>query len=229
MRGDGMLDRQQRNELVVPQDHGPVFGLDHETDVEEAVRKLWMPGLGLGDHVGGPLPRQPAEIVRLRAGNVDRAVPGVLLVIEVEHLVGEALQPALRNADQPHREIHAREPRGSLDHVRDVLEVPLDLLPTPDSSHRLNQANGLVGLDHLKLLSLVALGLLYRYGANQAPSRDVKHAALEKLPLSACTVTTPLGWMNRRPLVALHRSNGTYTLVAGRKPTGSVHGTELVP
>src|SRR5205823_444754 len=106
---------------------------------------------------------------------------------------------------------------------------PLDLLPTPDSSHRLNQANGLVGLDHLKLPSLVALGLLYRYGANQAPSRDVKHAALEKLPLSASTVTTPLGSMNRRPLVALHRSTGTYTLVAGRKPTGSVNGTALVP
>jgi hypothetical protein len=67
------------------------------------------------------------------------------------------------------------------------------------------------------------------FSANDAPSRDVKQAALEKVPPSGCTVTTPLGWMNKRPLVALHRSTGTYTLVAGRKPTGNVNGTGLVP
>src|SRR5204862_7957309 len=66
-------------------------------------------------------------------------------------------------------------------------------------------------------------------GANGAPSRDVKHGAWEKVPPGARTVTTPLGAMSKRPLVALHRSTGTCTLVAGRKPTGSVNGTALVP
>src|SRR6266700_7071676 len=65
--------------------------------------------------------------------------------------------------------------------------------------------------------------------ANCAPSSEVKHWALEKVPPSACTVTTPLGAMNRRPLVALHRSTLTKTLVAGRKAFGSVNGTGLVP
>src|SRR5215467_9270547 len=55
------------------------------------------------------------------------------------------------------------------------------------------------------------------------------HWALEKVPPSASTVTTPLGAMSRRPLVALHRSTGTNTLLAGRKATGSVNGTALVP
>src|SRR5689334_23501923 len=35
--------------------------------------------------------------------------------------------------------------------------------------------------------------------------------------------------MNRRPLVALHRSTATYTAVAGRSAAGSVNGTGLVP
>jgi hypothetical protein len=45
--------------------------------------------------------------------------------------------------------------------------------------------------------------------ANEAPSSEVKHWAWEKVPPSACTVTTPLGSMNRRPLLALHRSTAT--------------------
>src|SRR5438105_2941036 len=53
--------------------------------------------------------------------------------------------------------------------------------------------------------------------ASEVSSSEVKHWALEKVPPSACTVTTPLGAMNRRPLVALHRSTLTKTLVAGRK------------
>src|SRR5690242_13575369 len=64
--------------------------------------------------------------------------------------------------------------------------------------------------------------------ANWAPSSEVKHWALEKLP-SGSTLTTPLGAMSSRPLVALHRSTGTHTFVAGRKACGRVNGTELVP
>src|SRR5215471_8169478 len=65
-------------------------------------------------------------------------------------------------------------------------------------------------------------------GMNDTPSSEVKHWALEKPP-SDWTVTTPLCWMNRRPLVALHKSTGTKTFVPGRKFAGSVNGTVLVP
>src|SRR5262249_58422911 len=60
--------------------------------------------------------------------------------------------------------------------------------------------------------------------ANEAPSSEVKHWALADFPPSASMVTTPVGRMNRRPLVALHRSTGTYTFAAGRKPAGRVNG-----
>src|SRR6516165_9879521 len=62
---------------------------------------------------------------------------------------------------------------------------------------------------------------------NETPSSEVKHWALVKS--WASTLTKPLCWMNRRPLVAPHRSTGTKTLVPGRKFAGSVNGTELVP
>src|SRR5713101_891831 len=65
--------------------------------------------------------------------------------------------------------------------------------------------------------------------ANCAPSSEVKHWALEKVPPSACTVTTPLGAMSSRPLAALHRSTGTKTFLAGRNAAGRVNGTALVP
>src|SRR6185312_8588049 len=65
--------------------------------------------------------------------------------------------------------------------------------------------------------------------ANLAPSSEVKHWALEKVPPSASTFTTPLGAMSSRPLVALHRSMGINTLVGGRKAFGRVNGTGFVP
>src|SRR5690348_12573518 len=66
-------------------------------------------------------------------------------------------------------------------------------------------------------------------GKNDTPSSEVKHWALEKLLPSASTLTTPLCWMNSRPLVALHRSTLTKTLVLGRNAAGRVKGTALVP
>ena len=57
----------------------------------------------------------------------------------------------------------------------------------------------------------------------------MKHAALLNSPLSASTVTTPDGSICSRPLVALHRSTATNTVLAGRNPAGRVNGTGLVP
>src|SRR5262245_61215148 len=60
------------------------------------------------------------------------------------------------------------------------------------------------------------------------PSSEVKHCASEKAP-SACTLTTPCGVMRSRPFFAAHRLVGTHTSLDGRKPTGSVNATGLVP
>src|SRR5580693_462685 len=65
--------------------------------------------------------------------------------------------------------------------------------------------------------------------ANETPSSEVKHAALPNAPPSASTVTTPVGSICSRPLVALHRSTGTNTTLTGRNPAGRVNGTGLVP
>src|SRR5690242_17919663 len=65
--------------------------------------------------------------------------------------------------------------------------------------------------------------------ANLAPSSEVKHWAFDTLLPSASTLTTPLGAMLSRPLVALHKSTRAKTLVAGRKAFGRVNGTGLVP
>src|SRR5258708_36365234 len=64
--------------------------------------------------------------------------------------------------------------------------------------------------------------------AKDAPSREVKHCALEKL-VSAWTCAFPAVSMTRRPLVAPHMSTGTYTVVEGRNPAGSVKAKALVP
>jgi hypothetical protein len=107
---DRVLNREQRHELVMLQDHGSVLGLDHEPNVEEAARELGMSRLRLGDHVRIPLLRQPPEVIGLGSRDIDRTLPCVGLVIEVEHLVGESLKPALGDADQPHGKVHARQP-----------------------------------------------------------------------------------------------------------------------
>src|SRR5579859_1155985 len=65
--------------------------------------------------------------------------------------------------------------------------------------------------------------------ANEAPSSEVKQAALLNAPPSAWTVTTPVGSICSTPWVALHRSTGTNTALAGRNPAGRVNGTGLVP
>src|SRR5215471_3961234 len=130
------------------EDYGPVVWLDHKADVEEPILELGMTRLRGGDHVRVPLSRESAQRVCLRARDVDRALARELHMVGVEDLVGESLETSLRNADQTNRKIHAREPTRSLDQVRDVLDVPRDLLAFADSSHRLDQADGLVWLAH---------------------------------------------------------------------------------
>ena len=131
------------------QDHCSVLGFDDESDVEEPPRELRVACLGLGDHVGLPLAGQAPESVGLRTGDVDGALGGVGLVVEIEDLVGETLKAAFGDADEPDREVHARQPRRCLHHMGDMFEVGVDLLPPSDAPDGLDQSDGLVRLDHL--------------------------------------------------------------------------------
>ena len=73
-----------------------------------------MARLRLRHHERPVLLRDLAELGRFLAGDVDRALARELDVIEIEHLVVEALERAFGERDQPHREIEAREPRCGL-------------------------------------------------------------------------------------------------------------------
>jgi hypothetical protein len=85
-----------------------------------------------------------------------------VLMVEVEDLVVEALQCPLGDGDQADRQIQARQPGCCLDQVRQVLDVPLDLVAVPDAMHRGHQAQGLVWLDHDSSLRLRPAGAGYQ-------------------------------------------------------------------
>src|SRR5258706_563061 len=82
--------------------------------------------------------------------------------------------------------------------------------------------NGALVQPFCKVSAVVAVS------AYDTPSREVKHCAFAN-EVSARTVTTPLGAIKSRPLVAPHMSTATYTFATGRRLTGMVNGTVFVP
>ncbi len=149
VRAHRVLDREQRRDLVVLQDHAAAW-VDDEPDVEEAILQVGVPGLRLGHDERVVLPGDLAELFGLLTGDIDRALPREGRVIQVEHLVVEGLQSALRERDQPHREVQARQPRRGLHQVREVLEVELDVLALADAAHGGDEADRGVRLDHAR-------------------------------------------------------------------------------
>src|SRR5262249_60473035 len=79
--------------------------------------------------------RDLAQSLGLFPRNVDRALARERRVVEVEYLVVERLQRALREGDEPDGNIEAREPRCRFDQVREVLEVDLDVAALADAAH----------------------------------------------------------------------------------------------
>ena len=69
-------------------------------------------GLGHDEHAFHSRARSP-ELVRLGTGDVDRALARERRVVEVEHLVVESLQRALREGHQPHRQVEAAQPAST--------------------------------------------------------------------------------------------------------------------
>src|ERR671931_1470800 len=95
------------------QDH-LALRVDHEPDVEEATWELLVARLRLGHDEDVPLTRELAEALGLRPRDIDRALARVLLVIEVHHLVGEALKRALGDRDQANRLVEPAEQNAAL-------------------------------------------------------------------------------------------------------------------
>src|SRR5690606_24051908 len=112
-----------------------------ETDVEEAVREIRMPRLGLRHDVHTELACPLPDLVGFRARNVDGAVARVLDVIEVLGLVRKALQSALRNGDEPHGQVHAAEQNAEAAEVMKMLQVLRDLAPVVNAPDRRDQAD----------------------------------------------------------------------------------------
>ncbi len=129
-------------------------GVEHESDVEEPVLPIRMVRLGLRHNKRLVLASDGSERVGLRAGYVDGAFTRKHGVIEVEYLVVEALQRALGQRDEAHRQLEAREPGGGLDQVFDVLEVRRDIIALSYSADCRNQPDGGVRLDHTSPVSL---------------------------------------------------------------------------
>jgi hypothetical protein len=142
-----VLDRVQRRELVVDEDH-LASRVDHEADVEEHPREMLVARLGLRHDEHVPVPGQLPEEGGLLAGDVDRDLVGVGAVVEVEDLVGEALEGALGDRDQSHRQVEAGQPRRGRHHLGDVVEVAPDLRAPAHAAHGRDQADCGVGLDH---------------------------------------------------------------------------------
>src|SRR5262245_16047844 len=109
VRAHGVLDREERRDLVVLEDH-PAARIDDEADVEEAVLQVGVPGLGLRHDKRVVLLRDLAERLRFLAWNVDRAFAGEGRVVEIEDLVVERLERALWAGDEPDRAVEARQP-----------------------------------------------------------------------------------------------------------------------
>ena len=143
-----MLDGPQRGKFVVLQYDLAVLRADEETDVEESVRELRVARFGLGSDVRAPVLSELAQELGLGPWVVDCTLSRVIGVVEVEDLVGEPLQPTLRDGDEPHRQVHARQPARRRSQLCDVLQVGFDLLAAADASHGHQQANSLIGLDH---------------------------------------------------------------------------------
>src|SRR5207302_6591521 len=102
---------------------------------EEAVRERYVPRLGLAHDERLPVTREVAQESGLRAGDVDGRLTCVRRMVQVEDLVGEALQGAFGQRDESHRQIQARQPRRGRDQVADVVQVALDLGALTDTSH----------------------------------------------------------------------------------------------
>jgi hypothetical protein len=149
VRRDRALARQERRQLVVLQDDR-ALRIDDKADIEEQVRPVFVPGLGLGHDEHAPLAGEAADAIRFGAGDVDGAAVRELRMVEIENLVVESLQRTFRDGDQAHRNVEIRKPVGGVRETFDMLEVLVHVLPPTNAPESGDQSHGSVRLDHLR-------------------------------------------------------------------------------
>src|SRR3984893_9561189 len=149
VRRDRALAGQQGRDLVVLQYNGAVR-IDNKADVEDPLRPILVPRLGLGHYEHAPAASEAPEAVGLRAGNVDGAGPRELYVIDVEDLVIEALQRALGDGDEADRNVEVRQPERRLGQAFQMLQILLDVLAATNAPEARDQSNRGIGFDHVR-------------------------------------------------------------------------------
>ena len=123
-------------------------GIDDKADVEEAVRPILMARLGLRHDVDVPLFGELADLVGLRAGNVDAAGARVVGVVDVEHFVVEPHQRAFGDREQLYGNVEIGQPERRLGQTLDVLDIVLDVVAAADAVEGRNETDGIIGFDH---------------------------------------------------------------------------------
>jgi hypothetical protein len=139
----------------VLQDHGAIR-IDDKADIEEPVGPVFVPRFGLCHDEDTPAPREAPEAISFRAGYVDRAGPRELGVIDVEHLVVEALQCAFGNGDEADGNVEARQPKRRLGEAFEMLEILFDIFAAANAPKARDQTDRGIGFDHVPPLNIIA-------------------------------------------------------------------------
>src|SRR5579884_2306909 len=136
-----MFDGEKRRDLVVLQDNFALW-VEDEADVKETILDLRMASFGLSDDKRVVGASDLAKRGGLLTGDIDRAFSCKLDVIEVEHLIIEALQGSFGKGDQSDRQIETGEPGGSFDEMGEVFDVALNVGAGTDATYGRNESNG---------------------------------------------------------------------------------------
>ncbi|MGV6876190.1 hypothetical protein ACUSIJ_26365 [Pseudochelatococcus sp. B33] len=115
-------------------------------------------------------------------------------MVEIEHLVVEALEPPFGDDQQTHRNIEARQPGGGLGQMTQMIDVRHDVFALANAPHGRDQTNAIVRLDHGVVPFLTVekaeagsgvreaiSGYSVRQGSTIVPSRQ-EPAACSRLP-----------------------------------------------
>src|SRR5208337_1994435 len=122
-----MLHGEEGRNLVVPKDDFALW-IEDESHVEEPIFPVGMVSLGLPHDKGVVFTRDGAERIGFRAGNIDCTFARVLNVVQVQYLVGKALQGSLWQSNQTDRQFKAGKPRRRLHHVSYMFEVDRNIV-----------------------------------------------------------------------------------------------------
>src|SRR5262249_1272383 len=117
-------------------------------DVEKTVFPFGMMRLGLRNEERVVVARNFAQRFGFGPWNIDRALASERGMVEVQHLVIEALQRAFGHRNQPDRQIRARGPCSTFRQMGEMVEVDRDVRPRADAARGGNQPDRGIRRNH---------------------------------------------------------------------------------